>query len=136
LIAAEGVDSLTVPELQQACQARGVRTIGASPARLRSELTQWIDLHLNQKIPSSLLLLSRAFAISERVPTDPQQALQGSAQALQATLSSLPDQVVNEAALEVAEAEGVATYKQKLNVLQEQEELIADELEQEAVKVG
>lgn len=32
----------------------------------------------------------------------------------------------------MSEQEGVATYKQKLDVLKEQEELIADELEQEA----
>ncbi len=71
--------------------------------------------------------------MSERIPKDPTEALEGSAQALQATLSSLPDQVVHEATLEVAQAEGTATAKQKLSVLQEQEELIADELEQEAV---
>lgn len=133
LIAAEGVDSLTIPELQQAAQARGIRIIGTSPARLRSDLNQWIELNLNQQIPSSLLILSRAFVISERIPTDPEEAMKGSAQALQATLSSLPDYVVNEAALSVAEKEGTATYKQKLDVLKDQEELIGDELEQEEV---
>lgn len=94
LISSEGVETLTIPEIQQACQARGIRTIGASPARLRSELSQWMDLHLNQKIPSSLLILSRAFTISERIPTDTDEALKDSAQSLQQTLSSLPDQVV------------------------------------------
>ncbi len=133
LISAEGVDSLNIQELQQVCQARGIRTIGVSPARMRSELTQWLDLNLNHQVPGSLLLLSRAFMLSDRVPKDTSEALEGSAQALQATLSSLPDQVVHEAALEAAQAEGTATAKQKLNVLQEQEELIADELEQEAV---
>ena len=38
---------------------------------------------------------------------------------------------MNETALQMAEAEGTATAKQKLSVLQEQEELIADEIEQE-----
>ena len=100
---------------------------------MRSELSQWLDLHLNHQVPGTLLILSRAFMMTDRVPKDSSEALDGSAQALQATLSSLPDQVVNEAALEVAQVEGTATAKQKLNVLQEQEELIADELEQEAV---
>ncbi|KAJ3387831.1 hypothetical protein HDU92_001783 [Lobulomyces angularis] len=136
LILSEGVDNLTVQELQTACQARGIRVIGASPARLRSDLHQWIELNLNQKIPSSLLILSRAFIISERIPTDNEEALKVSAQSLQATLSSLPDQVVNEAALKVAESEGSATYKQKLDVLKEQEELLDDELEQEAVQAA
>ncbi len=127
----EGVDSLTIPELTQVCQSRGIRTIGVSPARMRSELQQWIDLHLKYQVPSSLLILSRAFTLSERLPASDEEALQGSAEALQATLSSLPHQMVNEAQLKVSEAEGVATYKQKLDVLKEQEEMIQDELEQE-----
>ncbi|KAJ3154214.1 hypothetical protein HK101_001672, partial [Irineochytrium annulatum] len=132
LIQKEGVESLSLPELQQICQSRGIRISGVSPARLKSELTQWLDLHLTYKVPSSLLILSRAFTISEKIPLTSDEALKGSAEALQATLSSLPDQVVQEAQLHVSDAAGVATYQQKLNVLQQQEELIADELEQEA----
>lgn len=131
MIVNEGVESLTIPELTQVCQSRGIRSIGVSPARMRSELQQWIDLHLKYQVPSSLLLLSRAFTLSERLPASDEEALQGSAEALQATLSSLPHQMVNEAQLKVSEAEGVATYKQKLDVLKEQEEMIQDELEQE-----
>ena len=131
MIVNEGVDSLTIPELTQVCHSRGIRTIGVSPARMRSELQQWIDLHLKYQVPSSLLILSRAFTLSERLPASNEEALQGSAEALQATLSSLPHQMVNEAQLKVSEAEGIATYKQKLDVLKEQEEMIQDELEQE-----
>lgn len=40
LIQREGVDSLTVQELQSACQARGMRAIGVPAARLRSQLNQ------------------------------------------------------------------------------------------------
>src|ERR1044071_5055559 len=89
MIMAEGVDSLTIPELQHACQSRGIRTIGVSPARLRSELNQWLDLHLNHKVPSTLLILSRAFSFADR------NELANQAEALQATLSSLPDNLVN-----------------------------------------
>jgi LETM1 and EF-hand domain-containing protein 1 len=125
-----------VNELQQVCQSRGIRTIGVSPARLRSELNQWLDLHLKHEIPGSLLILSRAFMITDKPIYEKTDALEGSAEALQATLSSLPDQVVHEAALNVAEAEGTATYKQKLEVLKEQEELIEDELQQETAIVA
>ncbi len=131
MIEAEGVDALNIAELHQACQSRGIRTVGMSPVRLRSELSQWLELHLHHQIPSTLLILSRAFLISDKVPKDMSEALSGSAQALQTTLTSLPDQVVNETALQMAHIEGTATAKQKLSVLQEQEELIADELEQE-----
>jgi hypothetical protein len=37
--------------------------------------------------------------------------------------------------LQVSEADGAATYKQKLEVIEEQEELIADEKAQEEVSI-
>ncbi|KAG0336209.1 hypothetical protein BG004_008159 [Podila humilis] len=125
LIMAEGVDSLTTRELQAACQSRGIRTGGVSPARLRSELAQWLELNLTYAIPSSLLILSRAFSFSDS------KDLATPVEALQATLSSLPDSLLTETELHVSELEGAATPQQKLEVLEQQEELIADELAQE-----
>ncbi|KAG0304883.1 hypothetical protein BGZ97_001313 [Linnemannia gamsii] len=125
LIMAEGVDSLTTRELQAACQSRGIRTGGVSPARLRSELTQWLELNLTYAIPSSLLILSRAFSFSDS------KDLATPVEALQATLSSLPDSLLTETELHVSELEGAATPQQKLEVLEQQEELIADEKAQE-----
>ncbi|KAF8949872.1 hypothetical protein BGZ52_004517 [Haplosporangium bisporale] len=122
---AEGVDSLTTRELQAACQSRGIRTGGVSPARLRSELAQWLELNLTYAIPSSLLILSRAFSFSDS------KDLATPVEALQATLSSLPDSLLTETELHVSELEGAATPQQKLEVLEQQEELIADELAQE-----
>ncbi|KAI9468041.1 LETM1 domain-containing protein ylh47 [Coemansia sp. RSA 1821] len=127
MIGAEGIDSLSVPELQSACQSRGIRIIGVSPARMRDELAQWIELHLEHNIPSTLLILSRIIAAGE--PISHQQ--QFNADALQATINSLPDNLVNEATLRLAEVSGKATTKQKLEVLEEQEELIEDEDAQE-----
>jgi LETM1 and EF-hand domain-containing protein 1 len=94
LIAHEGVENLTIPELVQVCHSRGIRTIGVSPARMRSEMHQWLDLHLKHQIPPSLLILSRAFQLFEKMPSSEEEALKGSAEALQATLSSLPHQMV------------------------------------------
>ncbi|KAJ3023420.1 hypothetical protein HKX48_003337 [Thoreauomyces humboldtii] len=132
ILAEGGPDKLSLPELQQVCISRGIRTSGVSPARMRAELEQWVDLHVTHNVSSALLILSRAFQMDTRIPSDKSEALKGNAEALQATLSSLPHQVVNEAQLSISEAEGSATYKQRLSVLQEQEELIQDELEQEA----
>ncbi|KAJ1877202.1 LETM1 domain-containing protein ylh47, partial [Coemansia sp. RSA 486] len=81
-------------------------------------------------IPSTLLILSRIIAAGE--PMSQQQ--QFNADALQATINSLPDNLVNEATLRLAEVSGTATPKQKLEVLEEQEELIEDEDEQEKKK--
>ncbi|KAJ2710968.1 LETM1 domain-containing protein ylh47 [Coemansia spiralis] len=127
VINGEGIDSLSVPELQSACQSRGIKTIGVSPARMREELAQWIELHLDRNIPSTLLILSRILAAGE--PISQQQ--QFNAETLQATINSLPDNLVNEATLRLAEVSGKATAQQKLEVLEEQEDLIEDEDEQE-----
>ncbi|KAJ2388374.1 LETM1 domain-containing protein ylh47, partial [Coemansia sp. RSA 2603] len=127
VIRSEGIESLSVPELQSACQSRGIRTVGVSPGRMRDELAQWIDLHVEHNIPSTLLILSRIIAAGEAMSA--QQQL--NAEALQATINSLPDNLVNEATLRLAEVSGKATAKQKLDVLEEQEELIEDEDEQE-----
>ena len=40
LIQKEGIDSLTVPELQTASQARGMRALGMPADRLKSQLSQ------------------------------------------------------------------------------------------------
>ncbi|WVN85365.1 uncharacterized protein L203_100510 [Cryptococcus depauperatus CBS 7841] len=120
MIHAEGVDSLSTKELQQACQSRGIRFQGVSPARLREELDQWIELHYTNGISSVLLVLSRAFNF-EQVGDDVMESLV-------TTLSSLPENLLNEAELNVSDE---ATYKQKLEVLQQQQELIEDEAEQE-----
>ena len=123
VIKAEKIESLTIQELQAACATRGIRSIGISPGRLRDELAQWLDLHLEHHVPSTLLVLSRAFSYTDRsVSTE---------EALKATLNSLPDNLVNEAELQVLELVGASTYKQKLDVLEQQQELIEDEHEQE-----
>ncbi|RKP35539.1 LETM1-like protein-domain-containing protein, partial [Dimargaris cristalligena] len=127
MINSEGVDTMTIPELQTACSSRGMRALGVSPARLRSELKQWLDLHLNHKVPMTILILMRAFAISSS------ESATLSPDVLQATLSSLPDNLLSEAELKVSEAHGKATNKQKLAVLEQQEDLIEDELAQEQV---
>ncbi|KAI9266893.1 LETM1-like protein-domain-containing protein [Phascolomyces articulosus] len=123
VIQSEGIPSLTIQELQSACAARGIRTLGSSPGRLRDELEQWVDLNLNHQVPSTLLILSRAFSFTDRSLT--------TEDALRATFNSLPDNLVNETELQVLELVGQSTYKQKLDVLEQQQELIEDESEQE-----
>ncbi|KAG2020342.1 MRS7 family protein [Coprinopsis cinerea AmutBmut pab1-1] len=127
LIDSEGVDTLSTSELQAACQSRGIRTGGISPARLREELTTWIHLHLHQRVSGVLLILGRAFNF-DRKPGDDEDGRSAVIQSLESVLSGLPDNLLNEAELEVDDN---ASYKQKLEVLQQQQELIDDEAEQE-----
>ncbi|KAF2187768.1 LETM1-domain-containing protein, partial [Zopfia rhizophila CBS 207.26] len=125
-ISFEGVDSLSVPELQTACASRGLRTHGVSPARLREDLQMWLDLRLKYGVPSTLLVLSNAFMYAQGKEAE----MNSQIDALQAVLSSIPEELYHEMELEVHSAEGAATNKQRLEVLKEQQELIEEENEQ------
>ncbi|XP_072353611.1 mitochondrial proton/calcium exchanger protein isoform X8 [Scyliorhinus torazame] len=96
LIAEEGVTTLNVNELQAACRTRGMRALGVTEARLQEQLKQWLELHLNQQIPTSLLLLSRAMFLPDTLSPADQ---------LTTTLQTLPDSVAKEAQVKVAEVE-------------------------------
>lgn len=121
MIHAEGVDSLSTKELQQACQSRGIRFQGTSPAHLREELEQWIDLHYMNKISGVLLILSRAFNFGGKT--------EDVLPSLVSTLASLPESLVDET--ELAQYKDDVPFKQKLEVLQQQQELIEEEAVQE-----
>ncbi|KZF25916.1 LETM1-domain-containing protein [Xylona heveae TC161] len=125
-ISYEGVESLSVTELQNACMSRGLRTHGLSPGRLRDDLQMWLDLRLKSGVPSTLLVLSNAFMYAQG--KDAEMASQ--IDALQSVLSSIPEELFHEIELEVHTAEGAATNKQRLEVLKEQQELIDEENEQ------
>lgn len=125
-ISYEGVDSLTVAELQVACASRGIRTHGVSPARLREDLQTWLDLRLKEGVPSTLLVLSNAYMYAQ----SGENAVANQIDALIGVLSSIPEELYHEIELEVHTAEGAATNKLRLEVLREQEELIEDESEQ------
>ncbi|KAF7510727.1 hypothetical protein GJ744_006093 [Endocarpon pusillum] len=126
-ISYEGVDSLSVPELQMACASRGLRTHGMSPSKLREDLQMWLDLRLKYNIPSTLLVLSNAYMYTSGKDSE----ISSQVDALQAVLSSIPEELFHEIELEVHNAEGAATNKQRLEVLKEQQELIEEENEQQ-----
>nr|XP_057933798.1 mitochondrial proton/calcium exchanger protein isoform X2 [Doryrhamphus excisus] len=96
MIAEEGVDSLNVNEVQAACRVRGMRALGVTEERLREQLSQWLELHLTQQIPTSLLLLSRAMYLPDTLSPADQ---------LKTTLQTLPEMATKEAQLMVAEME-------------------------------
>nr|XP_046243893.1 LETM1 domain-containing protein LETM2, mitochondrial isoform X2 [Scatophagus argus] len=71
MIAAEGVAAMSVSELQAACRSRGMRSLGLTSDQLRLQLQQWLDLHLKENVPPSLLLLSRAMYLTDLKPKPP-----------------------------------------------------------------
>lgn len=121
----EGVESLSVPELQVACASRGIKSYGVSPATLRDDLRVWLDLRLHQKVPSTLLVLSSAYSYGVEAESDDSHF-----HALLSVLSALPEELFHEAELDISS--DAATNKQRLEVIKEQQELIQDENAQEA----
>ncbi|KAM9580365.1 mitochondrial proton/calcium exchanger protein isoform 1-T1 [Guaruba guarouba] len=126
LIAEEGVDSLTVKELQAACRARGMRALGVTQERLKEQLKQWLDLHLNQEIPTSLLILSRAMYLPDTLSPADQ---------LKTTLQTLPESAAREAQVKVAEVEGEKVdNKARLEATLQEEEAIRKENEEKEME--
>lgn len=118
----EGVDSLDIMELQQACKSRGMRAYGMTPDKMRQQLQQWIDLSLNEKVPQTLLLMSRALMVSDEIPTSEQ---------LKETIRSLPDALGAQTKAAIGELEGKIDNKTKIEVLKDEERKIKEELEEQ-----
>lgn len=118
MIKDEGIESLSEAELRAACRERGMLGL-LSVEQMRQQLKDWLDLSLNHSIPSSLLILSRAFIISGKLKPE---------EAVQATLSSLPDEVVESVGFSTLPSEdALAERARKLEYIQMQEELIKKE---------
>ncbi|GJN27166.1 hypothetical protein PR202_gb15162 [Eleusine coracana subsp. coracana] len=117
MIQAEGVDTLSDYELRQACRERGHLDL-LSTEEMRQQLRDWLDLSLNHSVPSSLLILSRAFTVSGKMKPE---------EAVVATLSSLPDEVVDTVGTVLPSEDSVSERKRKLEFLEMQEELIKEE---------
>ncbi|XP_020200520.2 uncharacterized protein [Aegilops tauschii subsp. strangulata] len=116
LIQREGVASLSEHELRQACRERG--HLGLLPVdEMLEELQDWLDLSLYCEVPSSLLILSRAFTFSGKMkPED-----------VAATLSSLPDNIFGSVGLSLPSEDALSARKRKLEFLKMQDKLIKEE---------
>uniref|UniRef100_A0A1A9VIC2 Mitochondrial proton/calcium exchanger protein n=1 Tax=Glossina austeni TaxID=7395 RepID=A0A1A9VIC2_GLOAU len=122
VIAREGVNSLDLWELQQACKSRGMRAYGLTEERMRTQLQEWIDLSLNEKVPPTLLLLSRTMLLSDdSITTDK----------LKETLRKLPDSLATQTKAAIGEREGKIDNKTQIEIIKEEERKIKEEREEE-----
>lgn len=121
MIQKEGIDSLNLSELQSACRARGMRAYGISEERLKVQLQEWINLSLNEKVPPSLLLLSRALMLPEHVEVG---------EKLKATLAALPETVATQTKAVIGEREGKIDNKTKIEIIKEEQRKIKEEQEE------
>jgi len=119
----EGIDSLNTLELREACQERGMRSIGITQFRLKNQLQEWLQLSTQKNIPISLLIMSRAFSLT--TSDEPEEVLKSS-------MSSLDSDTINEvvvASASMGEEKTIDMQKRKLESLKFQEELIEEEIE-------
>merc|ERR1719471_1975666 len=77
LLQKEGLKNLTLSELNSALRERGMR-VDKSEDEARTRMNKWIALSLTHKIPTSLLIMSRAFNIRlermDKIPDDEDDA--------------------------------------------------------------
>ncbi|KAK9097582.1 hypothetical protein Sjap_023079 [Stephania japonica] len=84
------------------------------------QLRDWLDLSLNHALPSSLLILSRAFTVSGKLRPE---------EAVMSTMSSLPDELVDTVQVTSMPSEdSVSERRRKLEFLEMQEEFIKDDI--------
>lgn len=69
LISEEGVDSLSVTEVQAACRVRGMRSLGVTEQRLREQLSQVSTSRDATTLSSLLLLLLEMFFSCSLAPS-------------------------------------------------------------------
>ncbi|CAL8147314.1 unnamed protein product [Orchesella dallaii] len=114
----EGIDALNMRELQNACKARGIRVVGVPEDRLKRQLDQWLTLSLHEKVPASLLLLTRSMYLPETLAPS---------QKLQATLQALPDAATLQTKAAIGEKEGKIDHKTRVELIKEEERKIKEE---------
>jgi len=127
LIEHEGIDSLTHEELVEACIERGMKTDGVEEKQMQHELEQWLALSLHHNIPHSLLILSRAFMITQNITPE---------EAIEDTLAHIPPETVQEVVTELTEhseekpkEEGATAAPQELQVSEapKEEKVVSNE---------
>jgi len=118
IIAKEGVEQMTVGELQIACKERGMRALGITQEKLMKQLKQWIELSTNEKVPPSLLLLSRTLYLPESIAPE---------KAIEASIKTLPDAVATGAKAKIGEREGKIENVTRLEIIQQEQAKIAEE---------
>lgn len=98
-----------------------MRAYGLSEDQLKRQLEEWINLSLNEKVPPSLLLLSRAMMLPEGIPT---------AEKLKASISSLSDAAAIHTRAAIGEREGKIDNKTQIEIIRDEQRKIKEELEE------
>ena len=119
MIQAEGLEALNYYELREALSYRGMRSVGLTRSAYKEELKSWLDLHLNKNVPTTLLLMSRAFKITQTQATEEA--------AIKDTLQAMPHEAMKSAESMAVESNKVAEKLKRLDELQREQALIEQE---------
>lgn len=133
----EGIEALDFKELEEACRMRGINP-NSSPVVLKTKLEEWIQLSLHSRVPTSLLVLSRAFTVYEGVEEEldkeelEQECVEETLQEeIAETLGHLEEEVVEVAkqkiADEMASGDENVDMQNKLDILYEQQAKVEEE---------
>ena len=155
VIKQEGVENLSISELQSASRARGMRSDTYDRRLLETQLKDWLELSLDRKLPSSLLILSRAFTITITAEATAQEVVAGggagdvawtageaavnelaAAERQAAAMREITDTIANlpeEVVISVAEEQNLAANRKeqverRIEFLEQEEELIKEEI--------
>jgi hypothetical protein len=144
----EGVESLNLAELIDACRQRGIHT-GKGVEYMRKKLKDWIQLSIYSDVPIPLLILSRAFALSRADATttataSPSAETDDLAAGLAETIAHLPETVVEDTSHHVVtrSAGSIDDAEVKLRMLQQEQQKVDEErklqaaLQQQQAGVG
>lgn len=114
---------MSILELQQACRARGMRSVGLSEQRLKQQLSQWLELSMNEQVPPSLLLLSSTLYLPDEISFSDR---------LTTLMKSLPAHLSDEVKVKLAELEGEKVdNKTRLELVKTIEAALKHEKEEE-----
>ena len=109
VIKEEGLSALNDTELREACRTRGMAAPFGAYARefMEQQMREWLDMSLAARVPTSLLILSRALMLAApmRVKTAGEEPGQTrSLLLMREVFVSLPEEVLEEAEAEATDA--------------------------------
>merc|ERR1712098_706231 len=94
------------------------RALGLTKDKLVMQLRQWIELSTNEKVPPSLLLLSRTLYLPESMAPE---------KAIEASISALPEAVATGAKAKIGEREGKIENVTRLEIIKQEQAKIEEE---------
>merc|ERR1711915_1046442 len=94
------------------------RALGLTKDKLVMQLRQWIELSTNEKVPPSLLLLSRTLYLPENLAPE---------KAIEASISALPETVATGAKAKIGEREGKIENVTRLEIIKQEQAKIEEE---------